>query len=232
MNFQTLLFFLVIIPVMFFGMLFALVLNLFDPSGDQFHKMAAWWGRFSARVLGIEVKVEGEENYNPNKNYLVVSNHAGMADIPLILGSMKLNLRFVAKEELGKIPVFGPALKSAGYVFIKRGQNREALQSMLKAADTLKAGRSIHIFPEGTRSKTGKILPFKRGAFIIAEKAKVPVLPVTIVGSNLITPKKSLKINHGTVRLIIGKPIEPAKAEALMKESYSVISENLEKSAA
>lgn len=232
MNFQTLLFFLVIIPVMFFGMLYALVLNLFDPSGDQFHKMAAWWGRFSARVLGIDVKVEGEENYNPDKNYLVVSNHAGMADIPLILGAMKLNLRFVAKEELGKIPVFGPALKSAGYVFIKRGQNREALQSMLKAADTLKAGRSIHIFPEGTRSKTGEILPFKRGAFIIAEKAKVPVLPVTIVGSNLITPKKSLKINHGTVRMIIGKPIEPAKAEALMKESYSVISENLEKSAA
>jgi 1-acyl-sn-glycerol-3-phosphate acyltransferase len=232
MNLQTLLFFLVIIPIMFFGMLFALVLNLLDPTGDQFHKMAAWWGRLSARVLGIDVEMEGEENYSPDKNYLVVSNHAGMADIPLILGAMKLNLRFVAKEELGKIPVFGHALKSAGYVFIKRGQNREALQSMLKAADALKSGRSIHIFPEGTRSRTGEILPFKRGAFIIAEKARVPVLPVTIVGSNLITPKKSLKINHGTVRMIIGKPIEPGKAETLMKESYRIISENLEKSAA
>jgi 1-acyl-sn-glycerol-3-phosphate acyltransferase len=235
MNLQTLLFFLVIIPIMFFGMLFALILNLFDPSGDQFHKMAAWWGRFSARLLGIDVKIEGEENYQPGKTYMVVSNHAGMADIPLILGSMKLNLRFVAKEELGKVPVFGHALRSGGYVFIKRGQNREALQSMLKAAETLRQGRSIHIFPEGTRSKTGDILPFKRGAFIIAEKAKVPVLPVTIVGSNLITPKKSLKINHGTVRMIIGKPIEPtqhSKAEALMQESYKVISENLEKSAA
>lgn len=235
MNLQTLLFFLVIIPVMFFGMLFALVLNLFDPSGDRFHKMAAWWGRFSAKLLGIAVQLEGEENYSSGKNYLVVSNHAGMADIPLILGAIKLNLRFVAKEELGKVPVFGLALKSAGYVFIKRGQNREALQSMLKAADTLKAGRSIHIFPEGTRSKTGEILPFKRGAFIIAEKARVPVLPVTIVGSNLITPKKSLKINHGKVRMIIGKPIEPgqhAKAEELMKESYRVISETLEKAGA
>ncbi|TNJ40066.1 1-acyl-sn-glycerol-3-phosphate acyltransferase [Chlorobaculum thiosulfatiphilum] len=232
MNIQTLLFFLVIIPVMFFGLLYALVLNLFDPTGDRFHKVAAWWGRFSARVLGISVEVEGEENYRPGDTYLVVSNHAGMADIPLILGAMKLNLRFVAKEELGKIPVFGPALKSGGYVFIKRGQNREALQSMLQAAETLKQGRSIHIFPEGTRSKTGEILPFKRGAFIIAEKAKVPVLPVTIIGSNRITPKKSLKINHGTVRMIIGKPIEPGKAEALMKKSYKVISENLEKSAA
>jgi len=229
MNLQTILFFLVLIPIMFFGMLFALILNLFDPTGDRFHKMAAWWGRFASKLLGIAVQVEGEENYSPDQNYLVVSNHAGMADIPLILGAIKLNLRFVAKEELGKVPVFGHALKSAGYVFIKRGQNREALQSMLKAADTLKAGRSIHIFPEGTRSKTGDILPFKRGAFIIAEKAKVPALPVTIVGSNLITPKKSLKINHGTVRMIIGKPIEPAKAEALMKESHSIISDNLEK---
>jgi len=231
MNLQTILFFLVIIPVMFFGMLFALILNLFDPTGDRFHTMAAWWGRFAAKLLGITVTVEGEENYNPDKNYLVVSNHAGMADIPLILGAIKLNLRFVAKEELGKVPIFGHALKSGGYVFIKRGQNREALQSMLKAADTLKAGRSIHIFPEGTRSKTGDILPFKRGAFIIAEKAKVPVLPVTIIGSNLITPKKSLKINHGTVRMIIGKPIDPdqhAKAEELMKESYRIISGNLE----
>jgi 1-acyl-sn-glycerol-3-phosphate acyltransferase len=229
MNIQTLLFFLVIIPVMFFGLLYALVLNLFDPTGDRFHKIAAWWGRFSAKILGITVEVEGEENYQSDKTYLVVSNHAGMADIPLILGTMKLNLRFVAKEELGKIPVFGKALKSGGYVFIKRGQNREALQSMLQAAETLKQGRSIHIFPEGTRSKTGDILPFKRGAFIIAEKARVPVLPVTIVGSNLITPKKSLKINHGKVRMIIGKPIAPGKAESLMKESYGIISANLEK---
>lgn len=231
MNIQTLLFFLVIIPVMFFGLLYALVLNLFDPTGDRFHKVAAWWGRFSAKVLGITVEVEGEENYRTDMTYLVVSNHAGMADIPLILGAMKLNLRFVAKEELGKIPVFGRALKSGGYVFIKRGQNREALQSMLQAAETLKQGRSIHIFPEGTRSKTGDILPFKRGAFIIAEKAKVPVLPVTIIGSNLITPKKSLKINHGKVRMIIGKPIEPGKAESLMRESYRIIGENLENSA-
>jgi len=146
---------------------------------------------------------------------------------------MKLNIRFMAKEELGKIPVFGWALKTGGYVMVKRGQNREALQSMLKAVDTLKNGKSIHIFPEGTRSQTGEILPFKRGAFIIAQKAGVPVLPVTIVGSHLITPKKSLKINKGKIRLIIGKPI-PANpsAELLMERSFKVIKENLEKSAA
>ncbi|AOS84598.1 acyl-phosphate glycerol 3-phosphate acyltransferase [Chlorobaculum limnaeum] len=235
MNLQTLLFFLVLMPVMFFGLLWSLVLNLFDKSGNKFHGVASWWGRFSAKLLGIAIEVEGEENYQPDQNYLVVSNHAGMADIPLILGAMKLNIRFMAKEELGKIPVFGWALKTGGYVMVKRGQNREALQSMLQAVDTLKSGKSIHIFPEGTRSKTGDILPFKRGAFIIAQKAGVPVLPVTIIGSHLITPKKSLKINKGKIRLIIGKPIAPGKnpsAETLMEESYKVISKNLEKNAA
>jgi 1-acyl-sn-glycerol-3-phosphate acyltransferase len=234
MNLQTLLFFLVLIPVMFFGLLYSYVLNLFDPSGDRFHKVASWWGRFSAWLLGISIEIKGEENYNPEGTYLVVSNHAGMADIPLLLGSINLNLRFVAKEELGKVPVFGWALKTGGYVLIKRGQNREALQSLLDASNTLVKGRSLHIFPEGTRSQTGKLLPFKRGAFIVALKAGVPVLPVTIIGSHLITPKKSLKINKGTIRLIIGKPIEPGRfsnTEELMKESYRVINGNLESSA-
>lgn len=231
MTLQTLLFFLVLIPVMFFGMSYGLLLNLIDPTGDRFQRIAAWWGRFSARLLGIRVEVEGERNYDPSRNYLVVSNHAGMADIPLILGALRLNLRFVAKEELGRIPVFGWALKSGGYVMIKRGQNREALQSLLKAVDTLKGGRSIHIFPEGTRSETGSILPFKRGAFMIAWKAGTPVLPVTIVGSNRITPKKSLKINGGTVKLLIGKPLDPAgfgSVEELLEAAYSAISANLE----
>jgi 1-acyl-sn-glycerol-3-phosphate acyltransferase len=230
MNIQTILFFLVIIPVMFLGLSLSLILNLFNSDGDRFHTIAAWWGRFSARVLGITIEVTGEENYSPDRNYLVISNHAGMADIPLILGSMKLNLRFMAKEELGRIPVFGWALKTGGYVMIKRGQNREALQSMLQAVTTLQKGKSIHIFPEGTRSETGEILPFKRGAFIIAQKAGVPVLPVTIIGSHLITPKKSLKINRGKIRLIISKPIEPGQyrnAEELMSETYRIISKNM-----
>ncbi|TCD48056.1 lysophospholipid acyltransferase family protein [Chlorobium sp. N1] len=230
MNARTLLFFIILIPIMFFGMLYGYVLNLLDGNGDRFARIASWWGRFSARLFGIRVEVEGEENYTPGRSYLVVSNHAGMADIPLLLGSMKLNLRFVAKEELGRIPVFGWALRNGGYVMIKRGQNREALKSLLSAAEVLKSGRSVHIFPEGTRSATGKLLPFKRGAFLVAEKARAEVLPVTIVGSHRITPKKSLAIHRGTVRLIIGKPLRTAdfpNVEALMKASREAIARNL-----
>jgi len=231
MTLQTLLFFLVVLPVMFFGLLIGLVVNLIDPSGDGFHRMAAWWGRFCRKLMGITVEIAGEENYDPNENYLIMSNHAGMADIPLILGSIHLNMRFVAKEELGKIPIFGWAIKQGGYVLIKRGQNREALKSLLMASEVLKNGRSVHIFPEGTRSETGNILPFKRGAFMIAQKAHAPILPVAIIGSNRITPKKSLKIRKAKVKLIIGEPIETRrkKAQELQEAAYATITDNLEK---
>lgn len=231
MTFQTLLFFLVVLPVMFFGLLIALVVNLVDPSGDRFHRMAAWWGRFCARLMGINVEMTGETLYDTGRNYLIVSNHAGMADIPLILGMIPLNMRFVAKEELGKIPVFGWVLKQAGYVLIKRGQSREALKSLFKAVEVLKSGRSVHIFPEGTRSENGDLKPFKRGAFIIAEKAGVPVLPVTIIGSNRLTPKKSLKISKATVRLVIGKPIETSgrTAQEIQENVFETISRDLDK---
>jgi len=230
MNIRTLIFFLILIPIMLLGMILGLILNAIDGNGDRFHRIATLWGRFSAWVFGIEVTVEGEENYRPEGNYLVVSNHAGMADIPLLLGWMKLNLRFVAKEELGKIPVFGWALKSGGYVMIKRGQNREALKSLLDAASVIKSGRSVHIFPEGTRSETGTLLPFKRGAFLVARKADAEILPVTIIGSHLITPKKSLTINKGKVRIIIGKPLctsDFPDVESLMAATRRIIAANL-----
>ena len=232
MNLRTLIFFCILIPVMFFGILLILLLNILNPTGDNFYRIAAWWGRFSAKLFGISIEVIGRDSYNPEQNYLVISNHAGMADIPLMLGNMNLSLVFVAKEELGKIPLFGLALRQAGYILIKRGQNREALKSLMLASEALKQGRSVHIFPEGTRSETGKLLPFKRGAFLVAMKGDAPVLPVTIIGSHLITPKKSLKIHKGKIRIIIGKPLQPdsfKSVEELMATSSEIIGSNLQR---
>ncbi len=232
MNFRTLIFLFILIPIMFFGILLTLLINLFDPSGNSFHKIAAWWGRLSAKLFGISIEVIGRENYSPEKNYLVISNHAGMADIPLLLGTMNLNLRFMAKEELGKIPLLGRALRQAGYVMIKRGQNRAALQSLFAATEVLKNGHSLHIFPEGTRSATGELLPFKRGAFRVAREGGAPVLPVTIIGSHLITPKKSLIINKGKIKVIIGKPIQPSSfgtVEELMNACSEAVTANFKR---
>lgn len=229
MNFQTFLFIVVLIPITFFGILLTLLINLIDRSGSSFHRIAAWWGRFAAKLFGIRIEVTGQENYDPSRHYLVVSNHAGMADIPLLLGVMKLDLRFMAKEELGKIPLFGQALKQAGYIMVRRGQNREALESLKGAVEELRSGHSLHIFPEGTRSATGDLLPFKRGAFLIAKKGGAPVLPVTIIGTHLITPKKSIRINKGTIKVIIDRPIDPdaySSAEGLRASCAEVITRN------
>jgi len=232
MNIRTLIFMLNLVPIMFIGMTIYLFVNLIDRTGDSFYRLAAWWGRLSAKLFGISIEVIGSENYSSGQNYLLVSNHAGMADIPLILGNIDINLRFLAKEELGKIPIFGWTLKLAGYVMIKRGQNRDALKSLLAATKVIKKGRSVHIFPEGTRSIDGKLLPFKRGAFLVAEKGGAPVLPVTIIGSHLITPKKSLKINKGKIRIIIAPPIPPSQfgsVESLKNRCADIIGSNLEK---
>ena len=229
MNLRTLIFLFILIPITFFGIVLILLLTLFNPTGKSFYTIAAWWGRLCAKLFGITIEVIGQENYSPDQHYLVISNHAGMADIPLLLGTMKLNLRFMAKEELGKIPLFGQALRKAGYVMIKRGQNRDALNSLIDATEVLKKGHSLHIFPEGTRSATGELLPFKRGAFRVAMKGGAPVLPVTIIGSHLITPKKSLVINKGTIKVIIDKPIQPSSfstIEELMAACSGVITTN------
>ncbi len=232
MNLRTLIFCCILIPIMFFGILLILLLNMFNPTGDNFYRIAAWWGRLSAKLFGVEIEVIGRENYNPEQHYLVISNHAGMADIPLILGTLNLSLVFIAKEELGRIPLFGLALRQAGYILIKRGQNREALKSLTLASEALKEGRSLHIFPEGTRSATGKLLPFKRGPFLIAMKGGAPVLPVTIIGSHLITPKKSLKIYKGKIKIIIEKPLQPElfnSVEELRATSQEIIGNNLQR---
>jgi 1-acyl-sn-glycerol-3-phosphate acyltransferase len=215
---------------MFFGLIYSFFVNLFDPTGDRFNKIAAWWGRLCSKLFKISIEVIGEENYQPEKNYLIISNHASIADIPILLSSINLNLRIIAKEEVGKIPLFGPVIKQAGFIMIKRGQNREALQSLLKAADVLKSGRSVHIFPEGTRSETGKLLPFKRGAFLIAQKSDAEILPIAIIGSNFITPKNSLKINKGNVVLVIGKPINPSSSkniEKIVETCHNTIQDSL-----
>ena len=229
MNFRTLLFLFILIPIMFFGILLILLLNIIRPAENDFYKIAAWWGRLSAKLFGISIEVIGQENYSPDQHYLVISNHAGMADIPLLLGTMKLDLRFMAKEELGKIPLFGRALRQAGYVMIRRGQNRDALNSLSAAAEVLKQGYSLHIFPEGTRSVSGELLPFKRGAFRVAQKGGAPVLPITIIGSHLITPKKSLKINKGKITVIIDKPVLPSSfssVEELMTTCSEIVTTN------
>lgn len=185
---------------------------------------ARFWGRLGITMAAIKLTVSGE-NYIPDGPIIVMSNHASNFDILAMQGYFPRPLSWIAKKELFKIPVFGWSMRRGGYIPLDRGDGRKALKSMDEAAQQVRGGTSVIIFPEGTRTRDGQLLPFKRGGFLLAVKAGVPVVPVSIVGSFAINPGGSLGLNLGrAVQLRIHAPItlptglKRAEAEDLLMQ--------------
>jgi 1-acyl-sn-glycerol-3-phosphate acyltransferase len=135
-------------------------------------------------------------------------NHQSNFDIPVLLGCLPVQFRWLAKAELFKIPIFGRGMRSAGYISIDRFNQKSAFESISQAAQRIKGGVSVMIFPEGTRSTDGKIRPFKKGGFVLAVDAGVPIIPVVLHGTRAIMPKGRLRINHGQVVMDILSPVD------------------------
>jgi 1-acyl-sn-glycerol-3-phosphate acyltransferase len=176
--------------------------------GDRvFHALARGWAHSTLRICGVDVRVEGLEKLQPGTTYIYVSNHASMFDIPVILASIPDQIRILYKKELNWIPVFGWGLKLGSYIAVDRSSGSEAMRSLDEAAARIAGGASVLLYAEGTRTRDGKLQPFKRGAFNLAVKAGAPVVPLTVNGSFAILPKASLAIRPGTVELVIETPI-------------------------
>ncbi|MBI5215606.1 MAG: 1-acyl-sn-glycerol-3-phosphate acyltransferase [Ignavibacteriae bacterium] len=185
-------------------------------------------------LSGVKVNVLGLEAIDVSRNYIYVANHASYYDIPSVMtGIPDRFIRIMYKKELQKIPVFGWAMKwTRFYIPINRGRGMEAQQSLEKAIERIKNGESVLLFAEGTRTTDGKLQQFKRGAFNIAVKAGIPVVPVTINGSYGIMPKSSFRIRSGEITLTVSKPILPPAEDGkaselqLMEEVYQSIQQN------
>jgi 1-acyl-sn-glycerol-3-phosphate acyltransferase len=136
-----------------------------------------------------------------------MANHQGAFDIFALLAYLPVNFKWLAKEELFRIPILGWAMGSAGYISIDRSDKRKALQSLKEAVARIRGGDSVLIFPEGTRSPDGKIHPFKKGGFTLAIKAGVPILPISISGSREVLPRDSLRVKPGKIEITIGNEI-------------------------
>ena len=136
-----------------------------------------------------------------------MSNHQSAFDIAAIGATLPLSWRFVAKRELTWIPFFGWGLVAAGHVLIDRRDHERSVRSLRRAAERVRSGVSVIVFPEGTRSATGELGPFKSGGFHLAIEAGVPILPATVSGSRRITPPKSLRVESGPILVRYGKPI-------------------------
>ncbi|MFP4476691.1 MAG: lysophospholipid acyltransferase family protein [Desulfatibacillaceae bacterium] len=157
------------------------------------------WAETLVQAAGLELVTSGMENADPSKNYIIVTNHSSLLDIPVVYKALPLDIRWLAKKELFRIPVFGIAMRRAGHISIDRGNRAAAMETLGKMARDVKSGVSVVIFPEGTRSLDGEIKEFKPGAFMLAMESGVPILPVVITGTYEAMPKGSLNIEAGKV---------------------------------
>ncbi len=180
----------------------------FHKGGRLFHYLARGWARVALYTCGIQVKLKGIEKLEPDRHYLYVSNHASMFDIPVLIAGIPDQIRIVYKKELEVIPIFGWALKWGSYIGIDRRGKTEAVKSLERAAKKIREGASVLLYAEGTRTLDGKLQPFKRGAFNLAVKAGVPVVPLTINGTFNILRKHSISVQPGTAELILESPIK------------------------
>ena len=170
-------------------------------------------------IAGVRVSIKCREDIDWTQPYVVSANHQSQLDIPLLLAYLPTGIRFLAKRSLFFIPVFGWALFFARFIPVDRGNQAKARRSILKGAARIKKGPSLAVFPEGTRNSDGQIQRFKSGAFIMAMKAEVPVLPVAIRGTFAVVPKTRLSVVPGPVELIIGEPISTAGLGVKDKEA-------------
>ena len=158
-------------------------------------------------ILGVQLNIKGLENVPKNEPLVVVSNHRSFLDIAIMFGVVPVNLYFVAKEELKKMPFIGWFMMATGMIFIDRSDRKKSMISLDKAGKLVNKGKNVILFPEGTRSKEGEIAQFKRGAFILVKKAKVRILPVLHEGTADVWNKDRFKLKSGRVDVKIGFPI-------------------------
>ncbi|HUN54246.1 MAG TPA: lysophospholipid acyltransferase family protein [Smithella sp.] len=191
-----------------FMSLWSVVFSIFPDVDNKIHKAANLWAKILLFLCNTKVAVIGEENLLRGKPQIFMSNHQSDFDILIALAYIPVQFRWIAKKDLFSIPVFGAAMRGAGYVEMDRSNREKSLQSLDEAALRIRKGKSIMTFPEGAGSRDGEIKPFKQGSFYLAIKSGVPIVPVSIIGSGKIMSKRSLRIKPGKIKLIIGKPIE------------------------
>jgi 1-acyl-sn-glycerol-3-phosphate acyltransferase len=228
------LFLLLFIPWTFFVAFSAMICTFFDRSGRLYHFHARLWSRIGFGMAGISLEVTGAEKVPVDTPVIFMSNHQGYFDILALFLALPQRFSWIAKEELFRIPVFGYSMARAGYVPLNRaGDGRRALKSIEAAAAIIRNGQSVVIFPEGSRTFDGGLLPFKKGGFLLAGKAGVPIVPVTISGSMRINPKTRLELHPGTIRVRIADPIpteglDVHDRQRLLEDVRRAIDEGLE----
>lgn len=178
-------------------------------------KASRWFGRLWGRgllyLVPAKVRVVGQQHLDGQQSYVVVSNHMSLMDIPVLYGWLDLDIIWVMKKELRKVPFLGFACAMLGHVFLDRSSRQAAIQQLRQVKGELLPGTSILVFPEGTRSRDGKLKSFKVGAFLMAKDLDIPILPISIVGSDNILPPDGTGLRPGSAEMKLHPPINLAE---------------------
>ncbi len=211
----------------------AILASLLRVRGDLYSELTRSWARWILWASDTSVTVHGLEHIRREEPQVVVSNHVSVYDVLAIAAALPVPFAFVAKKELERIPFFGTAWKAAGHISIDRSNRQQALQSLLQAGERIRREKStVIIYPEGTRSRTGELLEFKKGAFMLAVEAQVPVVPAVVVGTRDIIDSRSWRIRPRPIYLYFETPvstagISAANADALMQRVRARMLERL-----
>ena len=179
------------------------------------------WAKSMLLACGVKVRIEGMEHLDRDKAYIFAANHQSQFDIFAMQGCFHFDFRWLAKKELFDIPFFGRAMQQSGAIPIDRSRGRQAVKSLDLAAKRIAGGTSVVIFPEGTRSTGGTLLPFKVGGMVLALKSGVPLVPVAICGTDAVLPKGRLLTRPGEVIIRVGKPVETKKFTLKQKKDLA-----------
>ena len=223
----------VVIATVIFGSL-ATIFGIFNPYSKFVYIFAQIWARMILCTAGTKIEVEGLANIDFNKNYVFIGNHQSHFDVLAVFRVLPMTVRFLAKKELFKIPLFGWAIASVGMIKIDRSNHEKSLRSIEIAQEIIKKEKiSLVIFPEGTRSFDGQMQRFKKGAFVIAIRGGLPIIPVSISGSRFILRKHSLRIEPGIIKLVFDKAIETPnysynQRDKLVAITQEIIAKNID----
>ena len=185
------------------------------------------WAKVLCTTALVRIKIEGRENIAPNATYIFAANHQSLFDIFLVYGWLGTPFRWVMRKELRQIPFVGKACEMMGHIFIDRNNAIAASKSLKTAEEHLQRGSSIFIFPEGTRTKDGKVARFKRGAFIMARDMHLPIVPVTIKGAYEVLPYHGVYIKPGTITMILHQPVSPDQLCDNINETISAVHDTI-----
>jgi 1-acyl-sn-glycerol-3-phosphate acyltransferase len=213
--------------------LLIILVGPFDRKGKYVQKITSWWTKMILTVGGVALSVKGLSQIDPKRQYVFMVNHQSNIDIPVLIQSLpKLRLRWIAKKELLWVPFFGWAMWAAKNITVDRSDRFHALGTFKKAKERMKDGVSLVVFPEGTRSSEGDLLPFKRGGFLLAIETETPIVPITINGSGAILSKGDWRLRGGQVEVIVGPPVsvenyQPGTLRVLSAHIRELMEQNL-----